>query len=270
MTSPRTAPRTRQLLVPLSEARLVDAETLLRAYASTFPGAGALKHVPDESDADTLSLRTATITFKIGLLPSPIPAAQLDAAVEAAWYWPEAARALSRSRACAVISAQTEHADAIDSMFAITRVAAAFASVSSALGVLVPGAGLVHRVDDFVSEAATASREQLPLYLWVRFQLAEQADGTISLYTTGLAQFGLMELEFPHSPLEPQDMMDRAFNVAHYVLERGPVLSHGHTMGTSANEMFHVTHGASERDGHPAVVRLALGRARSEPPELLN
>ena len=253
--------RTRLIMVPLAEARLPALTTLIDAYAQTFPEAGKLTAVAGESDSDTLSLRTPTCTFAIGLMPAPIPWSDLSGPASAAWYWPEAAETLRPARAHAVISVRSENADPIELMFAITRVVSALALVSSALGVYLAGAGQVHKVEDFVSEATTATREQLPLYLWVRFDLVEQTDGTISLFTIGMAQFELMEIEFPHAPLEPQALMDRAFNIAHYLLEQGPVLSSGHTIGTSANEKFRVTHAASARKGLDLVYRIELDLA---------
>ena len=251
-----------------------DAQDLLAAYAKNFPDAGKLVLAPatDAQTGDALSLRTATCSFAIGLMPTPLPWSELASAAASAWYWPEAAVTLRPARAHAVVSVRSESADAIELMFAITRVVAALALTSSALGVYLGGAEQVHKVEDFVSEASTATREQLPLYLWVRFELAEQSDGTISLFTHGMSQFDLMEVEFPRSTLEPQTLMDRAFNIAHYLLEQGPVLSDGHTIGTSANEKFRVTHQASERPQHKErVYRLELEAAAPKAaPELLN
>lgn len=262
--------RTRLMMVALAEPRLPALSALIDAYTQTFPAAGRLTAVAGESNDDTLSLRTPTCTFAIGLMPAPIPWSELAGPAAAAWYWPEAAATLRPARAHAVVSVRSDNADPIELMFAITRLVSAFSLVSSALGVYLAGAGQVHKVEDFVSEASTATREQLPLYLWVRFDLVEQADGTISLHTSGMAQFELMEIEFPHASLEPQALMDRAFNIAHYLLERGPVLSSGHTIGTSANEKFRVTHAASERTEHDLVYRIELdtsvrGRAEELP-----
>ncbi|MDB4973911.1 MAG: hypothetical protein JWN48_2252 [Myxococcaceae bacterium] len=263
--------RTRQIMVALGQAALPKPDELLQAHATLFPDVGKLTLDAAQSSADTLSLRTPTCTFAIGLLPTPLPWSELAGPIAAAWYWPEAAETLRPARAHAVVSARSELADPIELMFAITRVVAALAASSSALGIYLGGAGQVHKVEDFVSEATTATREQLPLYLWVRFGLAEQEDGTLSLFTSGLAQFELMEIEFPHSPLEPQSLMDRAFNIAHYLLEQGPVLESGQTIGTSANEKFKVTHAASARPGHDTVYKLELsGSERKGSLPLLN
>jgi hypothetical protein len=250
--------RTRLITVALADLSLPSAEAVCATYAESFPEAGALKVDPEHTSADTLALRTPTTSFFVGLLPTPIASAELADATGAAWYWPEAAETLRGHRAQAVVSATSAGGDCIDLMLTLTRVVAAVAATAQALGVYVGGAALVHKVDDFVSEAGPATREQLPLYLWLRFQLSEAEDGSLTLYTFGLSQFELMELEFAPSRLDPQTLMDRAFNISHYLLDHGAVLSDGHTIGTSADERFRVRHAASERAGHPKVYRIEV------------
>jgi hypothetical protein len=265
-----TDKRTRLIVVALAERALPTPEAVCTAYVENFPEAGPLRVDAERTSPDTLALRSPNSTFFIGLMPAPVPAAELADPAAAAWYWPEAAATLKRHRAHAVVSAESTTLDPIDLMLTLSRVVAALAACSSSLGIYVGGAKLVHKVDDFVSETVTATREQLPLYLWLRFDLADAGLGThgddlrastpgpLSLMTTGLAQFELMELEFAPSLLDPQTLMDRAFNIAHYLLDHGAVLSDGHTIGTSADERFRVRHGASLRPGHAPVYRIEV------------
>jgi Domain of unknown function (DUF4261) len=253
-----TAKRTRLLVVALAERRLPTSEAVCAAYVANFPDVGPLRVDAEHSSADTLALRTPTSSFFVGLMPAPLPASELADPAAAAWYWPEAAATLKAHRAHAVISASSETLDPIDLMLTLSRVASAVAASADALGVYVSGAKLVHKIDDFVSETASATREQLPLYLWLRFDLSEVTAGALSLVTTGLAQFELMELEFVPSLLDAQTLMDRAFNIAHYLLDHGAVLSDGHTIGTSADERFRVRHGASQRPDHAPVYRIEV------------
>lgn len=250
--------RTRLIVVALADRALPAPEAVCAAYVENFPEAGPLRIDAQRTSADTLALRTPNTTFFVGLMPAPLPASELADPAAAAWYWPEAAATLKQHRAHAVVSAETETLDPIDLMLTLSRVVAAVAACSSSVGIYVGGAKLVHKVDDFVSESITATREQLPLYLWLRFDLSETTPGALALFTTGLTQFELMELEFAASLLDPQTLMDRAFNIAHYLLDHGAVLSDGHTIGTSADERFRVRHGASVRPDHAPVYRIEV------------
>ncbi|MEY4515133.1 MAG: hypothetical protein RLZZ450_7255, partial [Pseudomonadota bacterium] len=271
--------RTRLIVLALADRALPAPDAVCAAYVENFPEAGPLRIDAQRTSADTLALRSPNTTFFIGLMPAPLPPAELADPASAAWYWPEAAATLKPHRAHAVVSAESETLDPIDLMLTLSRVVAALAVSAPSLGVYVGGAKLVHKVDDFVSETITATREQLPLYLWLRFDLAEASyrslaneprtstPGALSLLTTGLTQFELMELEFAPSLLDPQTLMDRAFNIAHYLLDHGAVLSDGHTIGTSADERFRVRHGASIRPGHDPVYRIEVQNWEQQIPQ---
>ena len=243
-------------MVALSESRLPTPESVCSAYVKSFPSAGKLSVDAAATDGDLLTLRTPTCSFAIALVRGAIPASELSGPCAAAWYWPEAADTLKQHRGHLLITASSSSSDAIELMLALTRVVASVAQSAPALGIFLAGAKQVHKVEDFVSEAEGATRELLPLYLWIRFTLSEQGDGTTTLYTTGLADLELMEVEFPRAQLDPQTLMDRAFNIAHYLLDHGAVLENGHTIGISADEKFKVVHAPSLNDPERLVYQL--------------
>lgn len=84
------------------------------------------------------------------------------------------------------------------------------------------------------------SREYLPLHLWIDFRLAGERKGTISLFTTGMAAFGHMEIEIWESHEKPRDVYDIGVNIAHYLLDRGPVLKDGQTIGMSPEQRLRI------------------------------
>jgi hypothetical protein len=250
--------RLRMAMVALSEARLPPAEKLRELYAKHWPDQPALVLEESDPSAETLRFRTPTIHFTVALMPKAIPWSELSGPAETAWHWPEAEARLKPHRAHLLVSAGSDTPDVVELMLALTRVVAAAALSAQAVGIYWGGATQVHDVEAFVHEARTASREQLPLYLWLRFGLVGEDDGTTSLHTTGLAELEHMEIEFPHSAFDPQTLVDRAFNIAHYLLDKGPVLEHGHTIGISAAERIAISHGPSMFDPARRVYSLTL------------
>jgi hypothetical protein len=253
----------RLTMLALSESRLPDPSAVCRAYATSFPDAAPLtaSSAPGAaSDSDLVSFATPACSFTVAVVRAPIAWSDLSDPCDAAWYWPDATETLRAQRGHLLITASSATEDAIALMLSLTRVVAAVAQCSPALGIYLGGACLVHKVADFVSEAEGASRELLPLYLWVRFSIREEPDGTLSLATTGLADLELMELTFPQAALDGQTLMDRAFNIAHYLLDHGAVLEDGHTIGTSAQEKFRVTHVPSLRDSGKLVYQFKLAQ----------
>ena len=57
---------------------------------------------------------------------------------------------------------------------------------------------------------------------------------------------------------KPATLVDRAFNFAHYLLDRGPVLKDGDTIGLSAQERFRIRHVPSAADPTRTVYRIEL------------
>ena len=243
-------------MVALSESRLPTPQAVCSAYQKSFPEAGTLSLDAEASHGDLLTLHTPTCSFAIALVRAPISFSELSDPCAAAWYWPEAADMLKQQRGHLLITASSKSTDAIELMLALTRVVASVAQCVPALGIFLSGAKQVHKVEDFVSEAEGATRELLPLYLWVRFTLNNERDGSTTLYTTGLADLELMEVEFPLAQLDPQTLMDRAFNIAHYLLDHGAVLAHGHTIGISNDEKFKVSHAPALHDPGRLVYQL--------------
>ena len=54
-----------------------------------------------------------------------------------------------------------------------------------------------------------------------------------------------MELEVSRCTWTAEQLVDRLFNFAHYLLDRGPVLLNGQTIGVSADEQISIEHRAS-------------------------
>jgi hypothetical protein len=247
--------RTRSASLALRQPELPVPHALERTYAARFPTCSALTAGAHTSET-TRVFETASASFLFTLSPSPMPWAELEGPCETAWHWPQATKRMKAHAAQLTVSASSHTLDATDLMLELTRVIAAAALCTPAVGVYWRGATQVHDIKSFISEAVNASRAQLPLYLWLRFGLAREDDETTSLYTTGLAELELMEVELPHSTLDPQTLVDRAFNVAHYLLERGPVLEDGHTIGISETDKLEVKHSPSMWEAERRVYSL--------------
>jgi len=249
-------------MVVLRAPQLPAFQMLAELYAKHFPAAPVLSAEVDSS-ATSIALRSAEASFTITLSPSPIPWSELAGPCETAWHWPQATKRLQQHSAHLVVTATSRGLDVIDLTLSLTRVVAAAALSTPALGIYWDTAMQVHNVKSFVLEAEKAVRTQLPLYLWLRFGLVREDDGSTSLYTTGLAELDHMEVELPHSALDPQTMVDRAFNIAHYLLEKGPVLEDGQTIGISENEKFITAHAPSMLDPERRVYSLRTPPAQS-------
>jgi len=58
----------------------------------------------------------------------------------------------------------------------------------------------------------------------------------------GLSQFGLNEIEVTPCDWCPDDVLKLVFNVARYLIQSGPVINDGDTVGGDENERIVVRH----------------------------
>jgi hypothetical protein len=65
-----------------------------------------------------------------------------------------------------------------------------------------------------------------------------------------------MEIEIPSVDMEPGELREWLLNIMYYLLEKGPVLQHGQTIGMSADHQIRIEHAASLFGHSGKVIRL--------------
>ncbi|XXF78801.1 DUF4261 domain-containing protein [Myxococcaceae bacterium GXIMD 01537] len=207
-------------------------------------------------DRDTLSFELESITVTLARMPAPIPWSDLERPARAAWHWPDAVERLQAHTAHFIVAVHAPGVAPLDAALLLTRVVAAATATHDACGIYWGEGPVVNAPDDFIDEALKGSREHLPLYLWLAFHLEREPDHSFTLRTSGLRAFGLMELEVVASREKPAMLVDRAFTFAHYLLDHGPVLRDGDTIGLSAQERLRVRHLPSVHEPARKVYRV--------------
>lgn len=240
-------------LVALDEAE-VDEGDVFSFFDEAWPDAPEAKDVKRDRNV---------VTFKLGddegflaLVPVPIPWADLEGPIATAWYWPEARQALEGHKAHAVVALKGTEDARVARTLMLTRLAAAVTASAKAAGIY--WGPVVHSPTDFVKAAKQMDDETLPVHLWVNFQVYRDDTGK-GLVTTGLEAFGLSEIEVRGRNSDATKLFETAFNVAHYLLTNGPVVSEGDTIGGSEEERIKVAFGPSVLERPNKVMRLEIG-----------
>lgn len=148
-------------------------------------------------------------TVKILSHPTPIPPRELERPVALAWQWPTAREEVGAHRGHIIVDASGTEAGLIDLVRLQARLVGAVVATTPALGVYVPNAVMVRSRDDWLDEALALEGDNYTLLLWVGINPVREADGRVSAYTTGMAGFGIMELEVWASARPFQEVMDR-------------------------------------------------------------
>jgi hypothetical protein len=136
----------------------------------------------------------------------------------------------------------------------LTAVIALAAKQSGVMAVYWGDASLVIFPPVFVAMAEEMNTLQSPpLYLWVDLRAIRNEDGTAGLFTVGLAALGHLEIEIPRIKIEIGELREWLVEIMCYLLENGPVLMDGQTIGMSAEQKLRIRHCPSIF-GHPGQV----------------
>ena len=107
--------------------------------------------------------------------------------------------------------------------------------------------------------------EEFPLFIWVDFRVGGNDEGSTSGFTAGMTALGHMEIESQNASDEVGEFRERLFGLCQYLLENGPVIRNGHTVGADAQEKIKVVYGKSAFGHEDAVMRLVYEPADKKP-----
>jgi uncharacterized protein DUF4261 len=227
-------------------------QSALEADGGEFPP------VEVQREDNTISFHLGEDKIVVSSMKTPIPWSDLKGPCSAAWYWPEAAGQLRRHAAHILVVVVPGTPDRKAAAIKLTKVAAALVESSPAAGVLWGGSGTVHAPQPFCQTAAETAADRLPVEIWIGFGLIPEANETHSVFTSGLEDFGMQEIEIHSSQRDPQFLYERLFDVVHYVLRKDVVLHDGETIGISDTERITIQQTQSLCDGETNVLQLDM------------
>ncbi len=217
---------------------------------------GLPRAVNFEESGSTLSFDIGSAQVVLGRVAEPFPWNDLAGPCATSVIWPEAQSMLQRHRAHIIVSLSCDFG-LIERAKLLTQVtAAAMAACPSAVGVFWGNATLVLPKALFIEFAVQILPLAPPLHIWLDVRVAQNADGTSSGFTTGMSALGHMEFETQNSTQTPASLRERLLALANYVLEHGPVISDGNTVGSDAHEKIRVVFADSKFGHHERVMRL--------------
>lgn len=245
------------VFVPLAAGAKFGSAALKTAYAECWPG----DPVPAFSSKGKGNL---TADFAGGLsviaqvMPAPIPEGDLRYALRGTWLWPDAEDALADHRGHLVATTfGFADGDGLGRAELLTRfLAALFQASPQALGVLWYDAAMLVKGPLFADLAKSQLPATRPLWLWVNFQTGAGQGDRLTGATRGMRAFGHHDFETNTSSDGIPDLRDRLTGLCNYVLDNGPVINDGDTIGESADERIKVRHAKSLFGFEEEVMRL--------------
>lgn len=242
-------------MILFSETPVFSVEHFTTSLTSNWP---SLSNISDISaEGGVLSFRLNAAYVAIGIVPTPIPWADLEGPCATSVLWPEATSVVRAHQSHAIVTVRAELLP-IPLSTLLTQVSVALmASMPASLGVFWPNAVMVVPKDLFTDFAVDVMPLGPPLPIWVDYRVGWTEDKSLSAgFTTGLVELGLMELETQAAIEPPSELKKRFESVADYLLENGLVIKDGDTIGESASEKISILHSTSAFGAKGTVMRL--------------
>ncbi len=245
-------------MIPLAAHPKVSSSAIRADLAETWPDLPRLTQVErTEKDILTFDLGDQVHVF-LTLMRSPIPWSDLEGPCATSVLWKDAAEVLRDHQAHLLVTIMFEdELPPIEKSVFLTQVTASVVNTcESALGVYWCNATLVIQPKLFHDFAIRVMPVGPPIHIWVDFRVGPNEQGTTSGFTTGLESLGLMELETENASDPPGELRERFEGLIHYLLENGPVIEDGDTIGEDMSERIRVAYAASAFGHESTVMRL--------------
>jgi hypothetical protein len=212
--------------------------------------------VDASDDGSTMGFRTGAAQIIVGRMSFPVPWSDLQGPCATSVLWPDATDVLQGHAAHYIVTA-TATLGPIEISSLLTKATASVLSTSStALGVYWGSATLVIPKELFMSFAEDVLPHGPPLNIWVDFRVGRRSHSSIGGFTSGMTALGLMELEVADSPEQPADLRERLIEIATYLVENGPVIRDGDSIGRHESERIRVIYSDSIFGHAGRVMRL--------------
>ncbi len=226
--------------------------------------------LPTSTDADetdnTLSFSVGSADVILGQMPAPIPWSALEGPCATSILWPDATNALKEHKTHAIVTVSGE-LDPIELSTVLMQATASLMATSpTAIGVYWGNATLVIPKDMFIDFAVEVLPHGPPLHVWVDFRVGADDGKSSSGFTTGMAALGHMEFEAQNAAEPPGELRERFLALASYVVENGPVINDGNTVGEDANERIRVVFSDSAFGHEEKVMRLVYEQESPKKP----
>lgn len=241
-------------MIPLRTSAVLGVAQLEKELAARWPDLPQPVSTP--AAAGQLSLSVGESDVVIATMGAPIPWPDLEPVCQASQLWPNAGADLRHHQDHLIVAVRAPGSPIDQAKFLTQVCAGVIAACQQALGVFWFSAGLLVPAPVFLEFATVVMPEILPLHLWIDVQAGLDAGGKVCGFTRGLAAFGHREIEAVDAQEPWAKLRERLYDLAGYVLENGPIIADGDTVGDHDSERILVVYGTSQLGGPGEVMHL--------------
>ena len=248
---------TRHCFVLCGEAESGDPSRAASVVARVF-GQEYSVDVDDAKNVVTVTHGDDTVGF-LAHMPAAIPNGEATNNADGNFLWPNGKSEAAAHRSHAIVTnIGAKEQTPVQSAITVSLLALVALEVFNGIGVYWGNASVSHSRRIFEHFSGDISEDHLPVPVWLRFQPVRVSDDEIGLYTVGMKQFGLMDLEVDRCKMNLEDLFEFISNLAHYLIQSGPVIADGNTVGGSEEDRILVRHRPSMIDKDRTVYKVVF------------
>jgi hypothetical protein len=241
-------------MVMLSGPAPLSGKTVKEQLKLHWPDIGEV--AVDTSDDRVVLMQVNGAQIILGHMAVPIPWSELKGPCTTSVLWDNARKEVQAHQEHWIVTVKAD-VEPLDLAILLSQVtAAAMDACSTAIGVYWGNAAMVIPKEMFLEAAYELLPDGRPIDMWVDVRLGPKEDGTCSAFTKGMSAFELMEFETTAAPEEPVELREWLLSLCGYLIENGPVIKDGETVGRSASEKVTVTYSPSKYGLQGKVMRL--------------
>ncbi len=232
----------------LSHASVVVARVFGRGYSADVAQDNIINVTQGED----------TVGF-LAHMPAPIPEREAEDNADGNFLWPNGRDEAAKHRSHVIVmNILAGNQTPVQSAIVVSRLALVALEIFDGIGVYWGNASVCNSREVFEEFCGSISEDHLPVPAWLRFQLVSASDDEVGLYTLGMGQFGLMDIEVDRCRMTPQELFEFVADIAHYLIQSGPVIADGNTVGGSEEERILVRHCPSMIDQARRVYKIVF------------
>ncbi len=245
---------TRHCFVLCKSATSNDLSDAARVVADVFGAGYSAEH--EERNVVTVTHGDHTVGF-LAHMPAAIPGCEAEENADGNILWPNGREEAATHRSHVIVTnVGSGDQSPVQSAVAVSRLALVALRLFDGFGVYWGNASVCNSRTVFEHYCEDMSEELLPVPVWLRFQLLGTSDDGIGMYTLGMHQFDLMDIEVDRSNMDVGDLFLFVSNMAHYLIQSGPVIADEDTVGENAEERILVRHVPSMIDKTKNVYKI--------------
>ncbi len=248
----------------LREKCSISISDLERIWAETWPTLPPVLNAAQDKTVTSFQIGEVMVFW--AEMGAPFPWSDLEGPCATSLLWPTAAEELQTHQVHWILSLMGEF-DPLTASTLLTQVTTVFLKCCpAALGVYWGNATLLVPKPMFIDFAESILPIGPPLLIWVDFRVGTETARTSSGFSTGMKALGFMEIEAVETPEPPGKLRERMLAISEYLIQNGPVIRNGDTLGEDEHEKIRVVFSPSAFGQEGEVMRLVYESASSRKP----